>query len=663
IDTKALIDDSGSTLPPVPKDVLALQAPNQRKNMWQLNKTGTSEGVGLVPVILQPEGDQPIDARLAKGVIEHDRLWSPTWIPNESQNGQNAPQTANLAPVDQDEIFDNAFDNQPAYTAEDGQVVYDMQPINQASSLPANGWDEADWNFNPTYESDVERVAAARSDFQDDVTVRLGEYGDPGYYDGTTIVDGGYATQPTTVVYNEIEYDYDYPSFGYYPYFSTFGTWGVPYPCYSPYAYYPAYNYYYPGFSFGFSYFNDPRYYGFRRYGRLGSFYRGFWDARYGYGYGGYSNAYRVGSRFGRFLSGGYYGRGSGVRYLGRGYRARSAARFSARDGFSSRRGRSAATYGYRPGSRDGRRSGATNFLQRSNSGSRFGGLNQPRGVRETNRGSRIGSRDGRTRVGSENRGRIQQMDPINRGTRGSSSGIRERSANPRGSASGIRQRSSDPRGSNSGLQRRSGSNSGQMRGIRESNRGTRQRSNIGGDTRRIAPQQRSNSGIRSRQSAPSGRSNIRGTRGSGNEMRATPRSSSGFRSGSSSLNRSAPTQRTITGARSGRAFGDSRSYNRAAPRASAPRSNFSSRSAAPSPRSFGRSSAPRSAPRMQSSNRGFRSGSSFNRGSSRSAPRSMSSGRSGGFRSSGSRMNRGSSSSRGFRSSGSRGMRGGRRR
>lgn len=61
-----------------PADASLAAAPvGERRDMWRTAGAGGTDAVGLMPVIMQPQGDQPADALLAYAVNEHARLWAP----------------------------------------------------------------------------------------------------------------------------------------------------------------------------------------------------------------------------------------------------------------------------------------------------------------------------------------------------------------------------------------------------------------------------------------------------------------------------------------------------------------------------------------------------------------------------------------------------------
>ena len=54
---------------------VASMSPDRRLSMWRLASGSVDESAALVPVIMQPLDDQPLEARLAYAVAEHARLW------------------------------------------------------------------------------------------------------------------------------------------------------------------------------------------------------------------------------------------------------------------------------------------------------------------------------------------------------------------------------------------------------------------------------------------------------------------------------------------------------------------------------------------------------------------------------------------------------------
>ncbi len=58
-------------------DVVAALLPEQRASMWKTMQGDYDDSVGLVPVIMQPPADQPLEAHYARAVAEHARLWTP----------------------------------------------------------------------------------------------------------------------------------------------------------------------------------------------------------------------------------------------------------------------------------------------------------------------------------------------------------------------------------------------------------------------------------------------------------------------------------------------------------------------------------------------------------------------------------------------------------
>lgn len=89
-----ILENGEDVRSPNPDDLLAYLPESRRADMWASAASGESELVGLMPVILQPEGDQPIEARRAKIAAETARLWM---SPSPS-NERPAVASANDAP-------------------------------------------------------------------------------------------------------------------------------------------------------------------------------------------------------------------------------------------------------------------------------------------------------------------------------------------------------------------------------------------------------------------------------------------------------------------------------------------------------------------------------------------------------------------------------------
>ena len=94
------IDDhvlSGAAPAPTPtgQTYVTHQPESMRQELWRAQPASDGQGIGLVPVILQPAADQPPGARLAYAVAEHDRLWAlegtPDVAPADSYSVAQAP--------------------------------------------------------------------------------------------------------------------------------------------------------------------------------------------------------------------------------------------------------------------------------------------------------------------------------------------------------------------------------------------------------------------------------------------------------------------------------------------------------------------------------------------------------------------------------------------
>jgi hypothetical protein len=357
LDAKALQESvDPARLPQVPSDLLAGQSPQQRANMWKREATG---GVGLVPIIWQPEADQPREARLAMAVVEHDRLWSPVWT---DPNPPAADDGAIAGDWDGDDVPYEPLEPLPPTQVAQApaartQTMQPMQPV--GTPAPATAYPPTTTYPPPD----------AYPPADDEIVVRQGVYGDPVQTDVTyidqqplvteTYVTQGYPYAGTTIV-NNYNYDDDW-GFGSFA-LGGFGWWGGgwawtnPY-CYRPVVVYPWYGRYdgsrwwggWGGLSF---YYFDNDWYrsrwgwggwgggwrnwgwrgGWNRpyYGSFGRFYGNLWSPRYG--------VFSYGRAFGR--SDRYIGNSwsSGIRYRGGGFRARpSFVNSSAFTSFRSR--------------------------------------------------------------------------------------------------------------------------------------------------------------------------------------------------------------------------------------------------------------------------------------------------------------------------------------
>lgn len=392
IDTRALQETDPSKLPPVPGHLLAGKAPEQRSAMWQRQSSG---GVGLLPIIMQPEADQPVDARVAYGVMEHDRLWSPIWLSGQAPDHAEA---TGVGPAQAAAPLDSPQNLQPSPTettpppapsiarSTNSARVYEMQPIGTADQ--------------PTY------VRAEDDGYYDDdaIVVREGVYDTPSQQ---VIVE----TRPPVVQYTTVVEDYDYRPIGWPTY--AYGAFGWPYPyaysgyCYPWYWYSPSYcyprygGYYYGGdsFSFGFGWG--------RSYRNCDRFYDGFWSPYRGNYYAPRSVYFSLGARsLDRFRSPGVY-------FRDRGFRGRSL------DGIARDRGDGSRRWNdfYTTGSRTSRGSISRTGRDRD-------GFNSLSGVQNTGRGMR--ARDGDVRVrslrgGAGNDRGGESMQPVTRGLRRSS--------------------------------------------------------------------------------------------------------------------------------------------------------------------------------------------------------------------------------------------------
>lgn len=109
---------------------VAAMPPQRRAAMWTAAGGSSAGSIGLVPVIMQPPADQPSEARYARAVAEHARLWTPE-LSSE--------------------------------LAEDGAVVerswYDEQPVEEVVYVD-DAWDySSDWTYYPVAYSPLSTVS------------------------------------------------------------------------------------------------------------------------------------------------------------------------------------------------------------------------------------------------------------------------------------------------------------------------------------------------------------------------------------------------------------------------------------------------------------------------------------------------------------------------
>jgi len=254
---------------------LAALPSQERANMWRAASGFAPSDAPLMPIIMQPLPDQPMDARLAFAVAENARLWGEPALTTQPPVAEAPQMQEGILPQ-----YAEPLEQQPGYYA---------QPLEQQPGYA----EQYPYQQYPAYE----------------------QY--PAY-------DYGYApdyaySAPVTTYYSPlVPYYYSYPAvwplaYSYYPSLSY----------YWPYSYY-GYGYGAPYFAFNFGYghrfYKYPyfRYPYFHRYpysyGRYGRFYgdRGFYGGRfYGdrvYRRGAFDRYYGYGGRF--YGSRGFYGRG-----------------------------------------------------------------------------------------------------------------------------------------------------------------------------------------------------------------------------------------------------------------------------------------------------------------------------------------------------------------
>ncbi len=75
-DQRALAGAAGREAQPADRTTLLAERPaEERRSMWSESVSADDVPLGFVPVILQPPGDQPAEARLARAIHEHARIW------------------------------------------------------------------------------------------------------------------------------------------------------------------------------------------------------------------------------------------------------------------------------------------------------------------------------------------------------------------------------------------------------------------------------------------------------------------------------------------------------------------------------------------------------------------------------------------------------------
>ncbi len=487
---------------------LAAMPPVQRDSMWRMPSIDA-----LMPVILQPLDDQPVEARLAYAVAEHARLWSGSAItqapPPESGAESQAPATTGGTGDDWVTSAPPApAPPRPEATTYDGTDVYG----------PAGQY----------VEPYVDGVAARGGEIEvevDDDEVEIDvDYDDDDY----VVVDPGYVYE--SPVYVGVTYSRCYPYFYSYPW-----TWPVICTAY-PVYYGPSAYYYYHGpgayvnFHLGWGrnlcyYSHIPHHYYGRYYGhRYGDGHHvGHYDrsSRYWRDGGGPYSRNRVehyGDR-GRYDRSGRYGRSDGAQ------RADSVIR-DRRGGDAGRRLAERGSDVDRSGSvryRDGDRTQAGRDRSREASRGSADARRSGDVGRTTRRGADAGDRQTRTRETP----RASRGTPTDRSSSGRSS---RDAASP--------SRDSRPRSSSPSFDRPSRRGGGQDRSSSRSPRMSSGRSRSSGvpSYSRSAPSGRSSAPRMSPRSAPSGRSSFSAPRGGGGSRGGRPSMSSGRSGGRPSM-------------------------------------------------------------------------------------------------------------------------------
>lgn len=563
IDTAALPQVTSVAAPPqAPSDLLAVQAPDKRAAMWS-REVKAGFGIGLMPIVLQPDLDQPVDARVAHAIMEHDRLWSPMWTPTPGSSGpvaqaQPAPVNPQGSPSmvaigNQQPVVQQPQQQMPVAPAmasnNDGDPVYSMVPVGGLQqSVPitaGSDFDDDDFDDDDNFVSDDAVEVVVNVEDQPNVVVQQ-QYG---YVAPETIVVDSYApvVPATTVIYdNDFVNVGGFGGFGfanvgwfgggfYDPWWGGGlgwnrwgwgGGWGGPVVC-DPFFFSPV----------GYCY-RAPLFYGVGGFGRpfygVGSFYNGFWSPRFGVRSAfanGFVNGFGAGVGVNRFVN----RFDNGVRVANRGFRGRSPA-LAAGGVRQSGRGirgtnNSFLSNGLRSGNANAFNTGANGVRQttrglRGYSGGRNGNnaLVSPRngGNISNQNGSTGGIRGLRSRGdGAPNAGNnggrtlrrgdggAQQMTPIggsnNNGSRGTVRGLRPSGGNTNnpnvgGNNNGVRNLGRGQR--NDGARNLGGGNSGNLGGTP---RNMTPRSNVGNSgSRGITPRSSGGNG---------GRPTIRGLR------------------------------------------------------------------------------------------------------------------------------------------------------
>lgn len=137
----AVLENGETVRSPREDDLLAYLPPERRADMWSLPGAGESELIGLMPVIMQPRGDQPEEAKRAKRAAETARLWSPP-VPTNRET-RTVPRDdiaygteSGRLPIGEDDYLDG---NAPEI-AGDALPSTDSLDDREVSALQSNPW-------------------------------------------------------------------------------------------------------------------------------------------------------------------------------------------------------------------------------------------------------------------------------------------------------------------------------------------------------------------------------------------------------------------------------------------------------------------------------------------------------------------------------------------
>ncbi|MBL8879232.1 MAG: hypothetical protein JNG88_08940 [Phycisphaerales bacterium] len=176
---QAILENGENVRAPRAEDLLAYLPASRRADMWAMPGSNESELIGLMPVIMQPAGDQPEEARRAKLAAETARLWSPPGVLERDLREE-----------------DRRGDGEPPLARAPGEADDRMSALNApeiADDVPASAYDDDERDISSLQSNPWTPYTELSSDYDDrgyvaDSRARsYGGYYDDGWYGGTYI--------------------------------------------------------------------------------------------------------------------------------------------------------------------------------------------------------------------------------------------------------------------------------------------------------------------------------------------------------------------------------------------------------------------------------------------------------------------------------------------